>query len=566
MEPDKIIQRYSVLKHDRTLVEDLWQLLERFVRPLSGRFLMTKEHDGTVNWRRREIYDGMAINAATALAASLQGNLVSPSVKWFDLRFGRSVTNDKDEAREWLDEASEAIFYELQQSNFNQEIGMAFDDLVTFGTSAVVEEVDNETGDLDFTAVPLREVYFEPNYRGGVKTFYRQLELTPVQIVDRWGKTEEERAKLPTCVLERYDSDDINEMNRFEVVFCIFERDPSVWLAVDRTQESDVKSRRYGYRYVLFETREELGEEGGYYEMPAFLTRWRTTAGSRWGHAPGLYCMSTIMSLNQAYELTLESALKQIEPPIMTTQRGLLSDMEMFAGGVNVVGDMNDLAPFPVGGDINSGIVIIEDLRMQIRRAFYEDQLELKESPAMTATEVQVRYELMQRLLGPTLGRLQSDLLDPLIQRTFFILLRQGKIPMPVGIVEQGDDIEVEYVGPLPRAQKADKAAAMLGLYAQLAALAEVNPELMDVVDDTKLFTEVAELTGVPADVIRSQDEIAQIRRQRQEAMARAAQLEEKRMQGEAMKSMGEGTAAVTALPPEGIQAVQGAVPPRRIR
>jgi len=256
------------------------------------------------------------------------------------------------------------------------------------------------------------------------------------------------------------------------------------------------------------------------------------------------------MSFNQAYELTLESALKQIEPPIMTTQRGLLSDMEMFAGGVNVVGDMQDLAPFPVGGDVNSGIVIIEDLRMQIRRAFYEDQLELKESPAMTATEVQVRYELMQRLLGPTLGRLQADLLDPLIKRTFFMLLRAGRIPFPTDILEQGDNIEVEYVGPLPRAQKSDKAAAMLGLYGQIATLAEINPGLLDIVDDTKLFIEVAELTGVPASVIRSRSEIKKIRDEREAANKRMQEAQERQANAAATQAQAGAAGQVAALSP----------------
>lgn len=564
MDNDKIIARYNSLKTERYDVEDLWRMLERFTRPLSGRFYQTKEHDQTVNWRRREIYDGQAIFACNSLAASLQGNLVSPAAKWFDLRFAQEGRAKDDSSREWLEASSDTVYYELQQSNFNEQIAEAFYDLASFGTAVIVEEWDEQLQQIDFTSVPIREVYFEAGYQGDVKTFYRKLELTAVQIVDKFAP-DGDISDLPKQVQERYESNDLSDLNRFEVVYCIWERPFDVWKDVDLTQPADPTKLPFGFKYILYESRETLGEEGGYYEMPAFVVRWRTTSGSDWGHGPGVYVLSSIMSLNQAYELTLESALKQIEPPIMTTQRGLLSDMEMFAGGVNVVGDMADLAPFPVGGDVNAGIVIMEDLRMQIRRAYYEDQLDLKESPAMTATEVRARYELMQRLLGPTLGRLQSDLLDPLIQRTFNILNRAGKIGELQGL-QAAETVEIEYIGPLPRAQKSDRAASILGLLGQVATLAEVNPGMLDVIDWDEAVREISVLTGVPATVIRNKNELRAIRQERANAQAQAEQTAQRQAEGDAVQSVAAGAQAVSSLPPEAIAALQRSVPPRESR
>ncbi len=49
----------------------------------------------------------------------------------------------------------------------------------------------------------------------------------------------------------------------------------------------------------------------------------------------------------------------------------------------------------------------------------------MQNGPQMTATEVVQRNEEKMRLLGPVLGRLQSELLRPMIDRTFAILLRK---------------------------------------------------------------------------------------------------------------------------------------------
>ena len=69
-----------------------------------------------------------------------------------------------------------------------------------------------------------------------------------------------------------------------------------------------------------------------------------------------------------------------------------------------------------------------EQRRTAIRNVFYVDQLMLQQGPQMTATEVIQRNEEKMRLLGPVLGRLQSELLKPLIDRVFNILLRNNQL------------------------------------------------------------------------------------------------------------------------------------------
>jgi hypothetical protein len=556
MTPEQICKRYTSLKAKRTSdVESVWQYMERFVMPLRGKFYEgSSDDEDTPDWRLRHIYDATAPDAAGALAANLQGNLISPSVKWFDLRFHRDDLNESDQAKEWLEEAAARVFYALQESNFNLAAAECLLDLVTFGNAVLVEEPIEGSQAIEFTSVPIREAYFETGYNGRITRFYRRLNWNAWQIADKFGND-----NLPRCVEEALDENkDVTKT--FEIVFAVWPRDLK-GATVDRVAPAPPTKLPYAYRYVIVGTQEPLADEGGYYEMPAFIPRWRTAAGSDWGYGPGLPVLSNIMTLNQAVQATLESAEKMIEPPMMTTQMGLIGNLDIRRGGLNVVADMNDLAVLPVGGDINSGIIVVDDLRGQIRRAFFEDQLELKESPAMTATEVNVRYELMQRLLGPTLARLQSDFLDPLIERTLSILIRNSAVPMPPDEARGGTGVEVEYVGPLPRSQKSDQAAAMLAWVGQIASLAELQPELLDIPDWDVLFRKVATLTGVSAKAVRSDDEIEKLRKERQQQQEQIMKMESAKAGGQAIRDIGAGAQSISGADPSIIDALKGGVP-----
>ena len=73
------------------------------------------------------------------------------------------------------------------------------------------------------------------------------------------------------------------------------------------------------------------------------------------------------------------------------------------------------------------------------------DQLLITESRNMTATEVMSRNEEKMRILGPVMGRLQSELLQPMIIRVFSIMLR-NKLFSPAPEILNGQEIDVEYV------------------------------------------------------------------------------------------------------------------------
>jgi len=540
MKCEDIVRAQQVAESDRSSAESLWDIIEKFVLPLRGDFYRTETTENQVDWRSREVYDSTAPFAVQSLAASMQGNLTSPSQQWFQARFRKAELNDKDEAKEWLEETTRRMWQALLESDFNIEVAESYLDLCGFGNTILVEEAKGDETNfqgLDFTSMPLRECFFDEGYEGNVINFYRKLSWTPLQMVDKFGEdgvTEEirDKAKNP-------DQASVKET----VIYCIFTR-RDYKPPEQKSKMLAPEKRPFGSKYVLASSKEQLGEEGGYYEMPAFIARWRKTAGSRWGFGPAATALGDILTLNQLKEVVLEAAGKVVDPATLTEQGNIFGEFDLSRSALNVVGDIERIRPYESGARFDVSSMIVGDLQQSVRQAFYQDQLELKESPAMTATEVNVRYELMQRLLGPTLGRLQNDFLDPLIERTFGIMYRAGALPeLPAGMEDA--DLDIEYTGPLPRAQKADTAAAIEQWLGATAQMAEIYPSLLDLPDVDDAWKTVAELRGVPATSIKDDETIAKER----EAKAKKAELAEKmamaEQSGNAMQAVGAGQEAM---------------------
>lgn len=537
-----IKKRFDALVSQRKTLDSTLQIIEQYVVPHRGEFFkpLTDEHE--VDWRRREIYDSTAIDANETLSSSLQGSLTSPSTKWFSMGFRSDELTEDQEAQEWVEKCANIVHDALQDSNFDLESAEFYLDLTSYGTAIIFEEAESEDPNnwkgIDFQAAPMLDCYFEMNHKNQVLRFYRQYKWTALQICDKFGK---DTPELVTRVLNQEGSNNV----RFTVIFCVFER-PDKKGNIDSTSILSKSERPFGWKWTLHQDGSQIGDEGGYYEQPAFVARWRKTAGSQWGYSPAHIILSDILTLNELTEETLEALGKVVDPPTLTTQRNLLTDLDIGRGGLTVVQDLDGIKAYESRARFDVGELRIDRLQQAIRSAYRVDQLQMKDSPAMTATEVNVRYELMQRLLGPTLGRLKSDYLDPLISRTFKILYRAGQLPeIPQSVKEVGAELDVQYIGPLPRAQRQEIVQSANSWVANTVAIAEAKPEVLDIPNFDMIMRDTGTLSGLPAKYINSKETVGKIRKDRAEQEAQMAKSAAMKEEGEAMQAQGAGEMAM---------------------
>ena len=534
-------KRLDAQMTNRNNVEGIWNWIEQFVVPYRGLFFTNNTSESTKDWRRRELFDSTAVIANQNLAANIHANVTNPLIRWFNVRFRQSHMNELHVAKMWVQEVAELIYLALQESNFNLEANELYLDLTSFGTSFMAEEVvENEINafkELAFECLPIYESYFDSDINGNVINYYRLMNWTPLQMVEKFGEL-----GVPQTILDR-SKQAHGSTNREQVVYAIFKRKEFDPTKTSTMQLLEPLMRPYGYKYFLYQSQELLGEESGYYEMPIYVPRWRKAAGSMWGHSPAMVCLSDVLTLNQLVELILAAAEKVVDPPILTTRRGVLGDVDLSAGGLTTVAATNAIIPFESKARFDVSHLQKQELQNSINRTFFMDQLQLKESPAMTATEVNARIQLMQRLLGPTLGRIQSDWLDPLIERTFKILYRYGQLPqIPHSVATAGAELEIEYLGTMARAQKYDEVAATERWLGNITAMSERFPDVPDVVNSDRAARDMGLSMGVPAKYMNSQDQVKVTRNTRRQMQ----QMAEAEQAGDAMRSVGEGVKALT--------------------
>jgi hypothetical protein len=161
----------------------------------------------------------------------------------------------------------------------------------------------------------------------------------------------------------------------------------------------------------------------------------------------------------------------------------------------------------------------------------------------MTATEVMQRTEEKMRLLGPVLGRLQSEFLQPLITRSFNLLLKNNKLPaIPEMLGEQ--DIEIEYVSPLAKAQKTQELSSIMRGIEIFGSLQNVAP-VFDYVDIDGLVNHIKDVLGLPAKMMKSRAQLQEAQQQKQEEQLEQQQLQQAQQVAEAAGKIAPALKAV---------------------
>jgi hypothetical protein len=425
--------------------------------------------------------------------------------------------NENKEAKNWLEQCSKSMFQEFGKSNFSTEVAEAYQDVVGFGTAALqfdIKTKDGNFGGFNFRACHLSGIVIAESEEGRIDTVFRKIKLTARQANQKFGDDCGDKA------MKALKTDPDKE---FDYIHAVFPRE----LKGEAPLVAPPHLRPWACYYVSVIDK-KICMETGYYELPFMVPRWSKTTGDVYGFGPACVARPDIKTLNESRKLAMKAWEKSIDPPLKALQNGILGKIDMRPSTVTYVRDMNNLEPIVNATNWNADQLMLADVRGSVRRIFFSDQLELNDGPQMTATEVQVRYELMQRLLGLTLGRLQSEFLNPVVERAFYAMMRGNALPpMPDVLQEVGGDLDIEYVGPLARSQKMDEVTGIQRAIDGIMQLANVNPNVLDIVDVDKAGRTIADRLGAPADILLGAEQVAEKRQARQQQQQQQAEMEQ---------------------------------------
>lgn len=541
MKNQEILQRHDQLSLARKPVEAFWEDIGRFILPVSGgMFFAQRAMEGEKKWSTTDVWDSTAPIGAQRLASFMWSALVG-TFRWFDVAFPVAKVNQDPKGRAWLDDTGLRMFDTLQSSNFALEFASVLLDEVGYGNGAMTQEVvdPDKWAGFEFRGDPLQEIQFEEDYAGRVLNYYRKFMWTPVQIVSKFTDKQgvfKGPAKVKEAAQQKADA------ARMEVIFCVYRRADKKPMGMSEKVRA-ASERPYGYKYILRDGVELLGDEGGYYEMPSYVGRWDRAIGSQWGFGPGLLSLPTVKLLNTLQEEIVNAAAKAVDPANIVTERGLIGDLDNRPGGLIVVRDLKDIGTHESKARFDVSEELLARHQMMVRKYFREDDLGLKDSPAMTATEVMQRVTLMNRLFGGPVARIQNDIFDGVLQTTFGTMMREGLIEKPPDIIleavaKTGTQLKIQYRGPFSRAMRDDEVAAIERLFASCAGAMKMGFEdVKHDFDAAQALKEMADRLATPAALWRSKADADKLRQQEQQMQAAMMQAQVAKTQGEARRA-----------------------------
>lgn len=537
--PEKVkrdIDLYNKLLTQRITTEQTWQAMANLMRPIR---IDVRARRSPGQQQTQYVFDGTAIKAQGDLASALSGSMTSVDYQWFTLRMGLEELNDDWETRSWLEDCAKRIYLAFQQSNFGAEMNELYQDLIVFGTGCMwMDERAIRSGAFNGfifkTIAPGRYVFMEDK-EGRPNRVMTELTLTGASVAEKFG---------------------VNAMS--SVTKAKYEKSPEEPITILRiVQPVEGGEGRKRFELVWHEL-DQKHYLGGQYlrRLRCLVPRWEKASEEVYGRGRGHVAFPDTATLNRAVELRLRHWAKAVDPPVLTVDDGVIGKLRLMSGTRTMVRNTEAVKPFDSGAKFDVANFQEEQIRVAIRNYFYADQLQLPTKQYMTAYEIASHVEMMQRLLGPTIGRLKDELFNPLIDYAFDSMMMTGMLPPPPPLViaaaQAGHtDINVMYTSPLTRTQRANELGALQQVIAGNQALIANDPALMDNFNGDVTLRDSAMDSGVPARWLASPQARDEKRQARIEAQR---QMQEMALKEQAAKTTGMMTKAATdlaALPPD---------------
>lgn len=516
---------------ERKNAEHTWAQLTEYFLPSQHGLFNTDGHNTPGTRRDLRRYDSTAVQAVFDLAAAINDTLTNRAVQWSKFRFRDSALNENDAAKEWLEDTNNRLHRALDRSNFYSEIAKSYQNLVCLANMSLLIESQGVNANGNFkgikcTSLHLAQIAFLENDHGRVDYMVRRFKMNLKQIQEHWPDFKDEDIERDAAK---------NPSKKYEIYHCIKPRRKGEYKVNEDGLSPSPEKRPIASIYVL-KKNQHLLEEGGFYEFPAPTTRWTIMPTEVYGTGPAHNALADVRTLNKYVELDLKARALAAQPPLLTTQRNAIGNLNLRPGQVSYLRDVNQVKEYQTQARFDINIQGIQDLRQRVRSMFLLDKLLLpprEEIGEMTAFETAKRVQEMQRILGPTFSRLNDELLTPIVARVYNIMSREnGFKPKPQVLLDAmqrgGGRLEIEYINPLARAQKAEELLAIQQFMQNLGAAAQLGlEEALDNINIDAAAKIAARQLGVPEKVIEDEERIAEKRQARQEQIQQQMQMEQ---------------------------------------
>lgn len=519
---DYVKQRYEQMNAAGTDWTTMIEDVAKFVAP-SKQYIRTWSNpsqdvvDGN-------LYDTTAIQSNDVLAAGSLAYMTPISEVWFGVK-QPSALNDDDEAKTWYAQCAEIMREEIGRSNFYLESHEVLLDRGWAGTSAMHCEMRSD-GTLWYKHLDAGHFFIAEDNYGIVDTVAQCVKMSARQAVMQFG-IDHVSEKVRKIVTEN-DGKKMDELRDY--IHITFPR-PDAWRAKNSDGETlqDAENKPIADIYIDKEDK-VLCKNGGFEEMPIFVTRFEKMRGEVYGISPAMKCLPTIRELNYLSANLAAQGEKAVFPP-MIVYDNMEGALDVSAKGINVI-DSNrpDTAPkelqtfsqYTVGVDLQT--------RMQdvVKASFYVDMFQT----FTDSTKRMATFEAMQLadeklvLFHPSEARYYTEFIGPMLQRVFALLLRAKKFPpFPASVIDYAQRMgsanailpQITYQSKIALAVQAVQMKSTYQLLQLLPTVSALDPDVPVNFDFDKVVRGMGRTLNLPTEYMRSEADVKDIRAARQQ-------------------------------------------------
>ena len=509
--------RRNAMAQEYQYWEGHFRELRDAIQPTRGRFEADERRSASSINKR--ILDSTAQMALRTLRAGLMSGVTSPSRPWFRLGLrGSSADEAEFEVKDWLHEVQRRMYEVMRGSNIYRMLDTTYGDLGLYGTAANIVVSDFEDVVRGHSLQVGRYLLGEDG-SGRVTSLFREIKMPVRGIVETWG-LDSVSDRVRTCW----------DRGEYYQTF-------SVCHMIDKRADGDPAAMRASGRpwasiYWEKDSPNQFLHIGGNRVKPLLAPRWEQVEGEAWSaSSPGMVALGDARSLQVSQEQKAIAIQKMHNPPLIggAVQGGMffknvpggftaMATTDLQSGGIRPA--------YEVRPDIQGLVLDIQETQRRVDVAFYKDLFQmaavaLEGRSQITAREIAERHEEKLMALGPVLESLDHELLQPLIEATFSYMQDADILPEAPDSLA-GQPIKVEYISLLAQAQKAIGVGAIERTIGFAGTLAQIKPEVIDMLDEEQMMREFADQVGVTPGTLLSPGELAKKRKAAQEAAAQA--------------------------------------------
>lgn len=493
MKAETLIKRYNVAMPKRDKFKTLYKKVYDYIMP--DKYTQIEDNVDKGQNTRIDLYTSAPEQSADRFVQRVQGALTPIGQDWIDFEAGYAYTadgNDPVEVNQSLSKIAHICNVFKDVSNFDSEITSFYYDLIP-GTAYLFITEGEPDNPLVFKTIPFKEMVIEEGADGYPSHYYREFKIKNELVKDQWKDAkheyEETKAQEEICLLE-----------------CTY-KENGKWL----------------YQVINKENKKLIVEKS-FKSCPFIALRWTKSSGEVYGRGCGLKALSDIRTLNKIVEYGLRAL--GLSVPVFTacTDGGYDPDnFKLVPGAVNPVpSNMSNnptIQQLQVSQQVDLQQYNATQLEMNIKKNMFDTTIP-NDPTKMTATEINQRTGELMEQLNNAFGRLINEFLYPLIKRMVEVLQNFGYIDSELDINRfNGFGFKIKINTNLSNQQKYKELQNNLQ-FLQVAASVDPNFQFIGkVVKMEELAVEIAKLSGVKYDFIRSADEIKALEEQEAQAV-----------------------------------------------